>query len=80
MNLIPSEYQPEIWSVDKSDIYSSIYCVSAGLDYTRELLSQHEDNLGRSTRKNRMWAEQMENDIRAMETLLIKLRAYPNKK
>ncbi len=69
-----------MWSVDKSDIYSAIHNLSAGLDYTRELLSQHEVNLGRSTRKNRMWAEQMESDIRSMETLLIKLRAYPNKK
>jgi len=69
------DYQPEIWSVKKDVIYASIPAVEAGLEYARELLSAHDSALGRTTRKNKCWAETIEQDIRHMERTLEMLRA-----
>lgn len=71
----PLTYQPEIWRVEKDTIYAAIPAVEAGLEYARECLSTHETSLGRTTLKNKMWAETMENDIRHMERTLEMLRA-----
>lgn len=70
------EYQPELWTVKKDDIYAAIHAVQNGLEYARECLSTHEANLGRTTLKNKLWAERMEEDIRHMERLLASLRLY----
>lgn len=72
-------YQPEIWHVKKDDIYAAIHAVGNGLDYARECLIAHDTNLGRTTLKNRTWAERMEEDIRQMESTLNALRLCPNK-
>lgn len=70
------EYQPELWTVRKDDIYAAIHAVQNGLEYARECLTTHEANLGRTTLKNKLWAERMEQDIRHMERLLANLRLY----
>jgi len=69
-------YQPELWTVKKDDIYAAIHAVQNGLEYARECLTTHESNLGRTTLKNKLWAETMEDDIRHMERLLANLRLY----
>lgn len=71
----PSTYQPEIWRVKKDTIYAAIPAVESGLEYARECLAQHETALGRTTLKNKTWAETMEKDIRHMERTLQMLRA-----
>lgn len=71
-------YQPELWTVKKDDIYAAIHAVQNGLEYARECLSAHDSNLGRTTLKNRTWAERMEEDIRHMESTLNALRLCPN--
>jgi hypothetical protein len=71
-------YQPELWTVKKDDIYAAIHAVQNGLEYARECLSTHETNLGRTTLKNKTWAERMEGDIRHMERTLAALRLCPN--
>lgn len=75
---LPTEYQPELWTVKKDDIYAAIHAVQNGLDYARECLITHNSNLGRTTLKNRTWAERMEEDIRRMEGTLTALRLCPN--
>jgi hypothetical protein len=70
-------YQPEYWSIDKSDIYSAIYCLENGLEYARECLTTHETNLGRTTLKNKIWAQRMEKDIEGMNIILANLKGYP---
>lgn len=72
------EYQPEIWAVKKDDIYAAIHAVQNGLEYARECLTMHDTNLGRTTYKNKSWAEQMEEDIQHMERTLAALRLCPN--
>lgn len=73
--MTPDSYQPEIWHVEKDTIYAAIPAVESGLEYARECLAVHEANLGRTTHKNKTWAETMENDIRHMERTLELLRA-----
>jgi len=70
------EYQPELWTIRKDDIYAAIYAVENGLEYARECLMTHESNLGRTTLKNKLRAERMEDDMRHMERLLANLRLY----
>ena len=71
----PLTYQPEIWRVAKDTIYAAIPAVESGLEYARECLATHEADLGRTTLKNKTWAETMEKDIRHMERTLEMLRA-----
>ena len=71
----PLTYQPEIWRVEKDTIYAAIPAVESGLEYARECLAHHETALGRTTLKNKTWAETMEKDIRHMERTLEMLRA-----
>lgn len=71
----PLAYVPEIWSVEKDTIYAAIPAVESGLEYACECLATHETNLGRTTLKNKTWAETMEKDIRHMERTLEMLRA-----
>ncbi len=71
---IEISYIPEIWSVEKDTVYSAIYAVEAGLEYTKECLANHDLALGRTTLKNKTWAETMEKDIRRMEVTLKNLK------
>lgn len=68
-------YMPEIWQVPKDAIYFAIPAVEAGLEYTRELLANHDVSLGRTTRKNKLTAEAMERDIEQMLKAIKYLRA-----
>ena len=73
--LVPTYYQPEIWQVEKDVIYAAIPAVDAGLEYAKELLATHDRDLGRTTLKNKTWAETIEADIRHMTRTLEMLRA-----
>ena len=68
-------YIPEVWRVEKDVIYAAIPAVESGLEYARECLITHDSALGRTTYKNKTWAETMERDIRHMERTLAMLRA-----
>jgi len=70
-------YQPEIWRVKKDTIYAAIPAIESAIEHTSELLSQHDVALGRTTIKNRTWAERLEVDIRLMKAALSLLRAEP---
>lgn len=77
----PLTYQPEIWRVEKDTFYAALSAIEAGLEYAKECLAQHETALGRTTLKNKTWAETMEKDIRHMERTLEMLRSCgPNAK
>lgn len=70
------EYQPELWTVKKDDIYAALNALEAGLEHARENLTRHDKELGRKTRKNEMWANQLERDIEGMERIIGRLRKY----
>jgi hypothetical protein len=60
-------YIPEVWSVKKDAIYAAIHAIESGLEYARQCLCDHHAALGRTTHKNRTWAETIEGDIQQME-------------
>jgi hypothetical protein len=60
-------YIPEVWEVKKDAIYAAIHAIESGLEYARQCLCDHDAALGRTTHKNRTWAETIEGDIRQME-------------
>ena len=75
---LPAEmttYQPEMWNVRKDYIYMAIAALDAGLEHTRETLTVHDRDVGRTTKKNLSWARILEADIRQMEECLNALRA-----
>jgi hypothetical protein len=73
------EYQPEIWKVEKDTIYAAISAVEAGLEYAKECLAVHDTSLGRTTLKNKNWAETIEKDIRELTKTLAMLKNERNK-
>jgi hypothetical protein len=70
------EYQPEIWAVKKDDIYAARSALTDGIAYTKELLANHDRDLGRTHRSNKIAAEHMERAIKDMQCALIGLRRY----
>lgn len=67
-------FDSKLWAVKKEYIYAAIEAVQNGLEYANSILISHDDALGRTTKKNRMWAEVIENDIRQMRQTLEDLR------
>lgn len=70
------EYKPELWTVDKSAIYAAKTALADGIEYTRELLANHDRDKGRGLRSNKVVAEHMEASISGMQVALIGLRPY----
>lgn len=66
----PEGAEPLRVGVDYELLKASLGCVGTGLEYAKEALAEHDASLGRSIRKNRMWAEQIESDIHRMERTL----------
>jgi hypothetical protein len=64
-----------MWTAPKDYFYAAIKAVDDGLSYANECLAQHDLSLGRTTRKNKTWAETMEADIRHMTQTLAWLRS-----
>ena len=69
-------YQPEMVLVQIMDIRNALDCLEAGIDHTTELLAQHDIALGRTTMKNKTWAEVLEANINQMTQSKQKLAAY----
>lgn len=67
------EMKPDLWKIDKFIVYNLIDSLEAGLENTQDLLIEHDSNLGRTTTKNKSWAETLEKQIRGMEDCLKKL-------
>ena len=72
-----AEYVPEVWSVNKDAVLAAINAIESGLEYARQCLLEHDTSLGRTTHKNRTWAETIEGDIAQME---LALTALPTRK
>lgn len=71
--LQPMAYQPHMWNVKQDDIEFSEHVIRKGLEYAEECLRIHDVAIGRTTYKNKTWAETMEADINQMKASLIQL-------
>jgi len=70
IKLLGQSYEPEMWTVRKDYIYAAIAAIKNGIEYAQMCLAEHDSALGRTTIKNRNWAETMEKDIRQMKQAL----------
>lgn len=65
------------WSMLESTVLDARRAIEIGIENTRNLLVDHDAMLGRTIRKNRVFAESMESDIRIMTEALLAL-SEPN--
>lgn len=71
-------YIPEIWKIEKDTIYAAISALKLGLEYAKETLIIHDQQLGRSLKRHREWAENIEIDIKEIQQALDKLKNENN--
>lgn len=71
-----SEPKPVRHAVSDSTFCASIAAIESGIEYAKECLAQHDAQLGRTTLKNKSWAETIERDIAAMTAARDNLRTY----
>lgn len=57
------QYQPKYRTIEENLLKNTVDGLTSGLEYAEMALLDHDTKLGRTTRKNKMWAEQMEKDI-----------------
>ena len=62
-----AELRKEFCSVDKEIIRRAWSGICFAIETTKSCLVDHDVSLGRTTRKNKQWAETLEGDIRALE-------------
>lgn len=67
--------QPTFVSVDQEILRAAVIAIANGIETTVSMLTDHDASLGRTTRKNRQWAETLEDDIRAMRRVKHNLRS-----
>lgn len=63
-------YQPEDVTIRKDAVYNAENALKKGLEYAKDALTNHDTSVGRTTYKNKAWAELMEKDIKFMEDTL----------
>jgi hypothetical protein len=63
IKLSSREYQPETIAIPTLEVQNIIDALECGLEHTQTVLAEHDVSLGRTTRKNKNWAEQLEKDI-----------------
>ena len=61
-------------SVDEEVLRRALACSEDSKEFATELLTVHDANLGRTTRKNKMWAETLELAIRNADLSIKELR------
>jgi hypothetical protein len=61
------EYPEAAVAISMSDLKSIREALVVGVDWTRQVLIEHETQFGRTTRKNRMTAEMIEKDIQSIQ-------------
>ena len=69
-----TEYQPEMRAVEKTVIYNAIEALKAGLEYAEEALILHDQQLGRTTRKNTELAKIIEREVAMIKKSIEELK------
>lgn len=65
---------PTCHSADTVVIRRALSVAQDAKEYATELLAVHDSDLGRTTRKNKMWAEVLESSIKQAEQSIVELR------
>lgn len=61
------EYKAETVEIPIPELENALDALQAGLEHTQLALTEHDASLGRTTRRNKFWAQTLEADIAAME-------------
>jgi len=61
------EYRSETVRIEIPELENAIDALQAGLEHTQTALIEHDASSGRTTRRNKFWAQTLETDIAAME-------------
>lgn len=64
---------PVFLSIEETRVLNARRAIRNGIEYAQMCLKDHETALGRTTLKNRSWAERMESDIEEMVSALAML-------
>lgn len=62
------EYQSETIAIPTLEVQNIVDALEAGLEHAQTVLAEHDVSLGRTTRKNKNWAEQLESDVEFFKT------------
>lgn len=65
--------EPLIYTVEGILMDRIKACLEDGLENTQSALIEHDSSLGRTTHKNRWWAETLERQIAEMKAVIQKL-------
>lgn len=68
------EYQPETVAIPTLEAENIVDALECGLEHTQTVLAEHDACLGRTTRKNKNWAEQLEKDIEFLKVRILMLK------
>jgi hypothetical protein len=68
------EYNRTKVTILKDDLYSAIECIENGIENTIEVLNDHDNRFGRTTKSNLRKAELYEIEIRNMRDILKTLK------
>lgn len=68
------EMQPTFVSVDQEILRRALAIAEDAREFAQELLTRHDEELGRTTLKNKMWAEQLEKSITQAKVGITELR------
>lgn len=71
---IPLAKMPTWVSVDIEVLRAALAIAEDAREFAQELLTRHDDELGRTTKKNRMWAEQLEKSVNQAKVGIERLR------
>lgn len=69
-------YQPAVTEVDEPFLLDCKESLEAGLEFTQGALAEHDASLGRTTFKNKSWAETMEKSITQMRSCIQRVNGF----
>ena len=69
-------YKPETTTVDEPFLLDCKESLEAGLEFTQGALAEHDASLGRTTFKNKSWAETMEKSITQMRSCIQRVNGF----
>jgi hypothetical protein len=71
-----NEYEPATTAVDEFFLFDCKELLETGLEFTQAALAEHDASLGRTTFKNKSWAETMEESIARMRSCIQRVDGF----
>ena len=71
-------YQETHYIIGKSTLYSILASLEFGLEIAQEALIEHDQYLGRTIMKNKMWAEELEREIEKFKNRIKEMKGLLN--